>query len=313
TLTISITATDLATAHDVQIAVVNPGNQISPTVLFSIAVPVPTIDSVTPTSVISGEPGFQVKVTGSNFSSTSVINVNGSAKATSVQSSTGALTANISDADIAAPGSLSITVTDNGATSTPASIEVLRPTIDSVDPPSVLLGSLSATIRISGEAFLPTSKVIFRGSEVPTTFNTDGSLTAIINGADLIDAGSFAVNVRNSESSLSAPFFLTVVAPGTPVINSIAPSSLAVGATGDITINGLNFVPLSVVRINGVDHLTTFLGGTQITASLLTSDTLAPGSLSVTVRNPDGTTSPAATLAVTGAPIVKPKRRGVRH
>src|SRR5262249_4340341 len=146
------------------------------------------------------------------------------------------------------------------------------------------------------------SKVIFRDAEQPTTFNTaDGSLTAIINGSGLVDAGLFAVNVKNSPQSLSVPVLITISSPGSPLITSI--NSVVVGDTTAI-VTGQNFVPLSVVRVNGVDRATTFLGNTQLSFQFEAADTQNPGTLSVTVRNPDGTVSPAFTLTVTGAPVI---------
>ena len=220
------------------------------------------------------------------------------------------LLTNVTDAEVASYGTLSITVTDNGATSAPATLTVLRPTIDTIEPAALLAGSLSATLRVSGSGFLPTSKVIFKSVEQPTTFNSDGSLTAIINGADLITPGQYAVNVRNSPISTSIPVLITVASPGTPQITSAGP--ISVGMT-TLLVNGQNFVPLSVVRINGTDRTTTFVSSEQLSAQLLASDAAGPGSFSVAVRNQDGTTSNSVTVQVTGAAVIPIHRRGAKH
>ena len=309
-LHVDFTSADLASAHDFQIQVVNPGGLASLISTLSVTVPVPAISSIAPDTVVSGQSGFQLKVTGDNFSPTSVINVGGVPHYTQVQQSTGALLTTVTDADISAPGTLAVTVTDNGATSAPVNLTILRPSIDSIDPSALLLGSLSATLRVSGSAFLPTSKVVFKGADQPTTFNSDGSLTAIINGADLLTPGQFAVNVRNSPFSLSAPMPIFVVSPGTPEISSVSP--VFVGST-TITVDGAHFVPLSVVRINGTDRTTTFLGGSQLSATLESGDAAAPGSFVVTVRNPDGTTSNSVTVTVSGPFVIPIHRRGARH
>lgn len=309
-LHVDFTAGDLAAAHEFEVQVVNAGNVASLIVPFVVSVPVPSITSISPDTVISGQAGFQLKVTGENFTPASVINVNGIAHATQVQQSTGALLTTVTDAEVATFGTLSITVTDNGATSAPATLTSLRPNIDTLDPAAVLSGSLSATITVTGTGFLPTSKIIFKGQEQLTTFNADGSLTTTINGADLITPGQYAINVRNSSSSMSVPVILTVTSPGTPQITSAGP--ITVGATS-LLVNGSSFVPLSVVQINGADRITTFLGGGQLSAQLETGDAAGPGTFSVRVRNPDGTTSNSVTVTVTGQAVVPIHRRGVRH
>jgi hypothetical protein len=309
-LTIDLSASDLDSAHDFIVDVINSGGLSSPDATFSVSVPVPTIATISPDTVISGDAGFQLTVTGTNLSPTSVINVDGVPHSTQQQPSTGALITTVAASEIASYGDLSITVTDNGTTSSPASLTALRPTIDSIDPSAIVLGSLSATLRVTGSAFLSTSKVIFKNVEQPTTFNTDGSLTAILNGADLLDAGLFAINVRNSPLSLSIPVLLTIASPGSPVITAV--SAVAVGST-TATVSGANFVPLSVVRINGADRATTFLGGNQLSVQFESGDTAGPGTLTVTVRNPDGTISGPFSLTVTGEPVIPIHRRGARH
>jgi IPT/TIG domain-containing protein len=307
-LRVIFTASELATPHDYQINVVNPGGLVSPPATFSVTTPVPAITGLSPDTVISGDAAFLLSVAGDNLSASSVINVNGIAHAT--QFAAGVLTTTITAAEIAGPGTLAITVSDHGATSAPATLKVLRPTITQIDPGVLVIGSPSATIHVEGTAFLPTSKVLFKTIEQPTKANDDGSLTATINGADLVTPGDFAVNVRNSASSLSVPVNISVVSPGTPEISAVSP--VTIGASV-LTVDGAHFVPLSVVRINGADRLTTFVSGTQLRAQLETSDTATLGAFTVTVRNPDGAVSTGVAVPVTGPPVILPRRRGARH
>jgi len=309
-LHIDLGASDLDNAHDFIVNVINSGGVASLDATFSVSVPVPRITTISPGSVISGDAGFQLTVNGDNISPTSVISINNVTHSTSQNPTTGALVTTVAASEIASYGDLAVTVTDNGVTSAPVMLSVLRPTIDDIDPSAILLGSLSVTLRVSGSGFLPSSKVIFKNVEQLTTFNTDGSLTAILNGADLIDAGLFAINVRNSPLSMSLPVLITVASLGSPVISNVGATS--VGATTG-TVSGANFVPLSVVRVNGVDRATTYLGSDHLSFTFDPADTQNPGTLSITVRNPDGTTSPAFTLTVTGEPVIPIHRRGARH
>ncbi len=313
-LDISVAAADLTTPRLVPVQIVNPGGVVSPVVLFPVVIPVPTIATLTPASVISGDAGFQLVVTGTNFSTDSVININGSPRTTQLQSATGALTTNVDASEISAPGALSVTVSRNGGASAPANLAILRPTITSVNPTVIVIGSPSVTLNVQGSAFLSISAIVFKGSDQPTTFNPDGSLTATIDATTLTDPGQYAVVVKNSPSSSSTPFLIEVQAPGTPQIASVAPSSIAVGSgVTTIQLSGANFVPLSVVTVNGSDRVTIYVAGNVLQADLMAQDISAPGTLHVAVRNPGGATSAEALVTVTGTSVIPPRRRVVGH
>jgi len=309
----TLSASDLATAHDVQIVVVaNTGS--SAAVTYSILVPVPVITSLTPSSVISGDSAFQLTVAGNNFTASSIVNLNGSPRSTIQDPNTGALIANLSASEIAAPGTLQITVTSNGVTSAASPLAVRAPQIATVTPLSITAGVLSQDVVVTGDAFLPTSKIIFRGNELVTTFNSDGSLSATINGGDLTSPGTFAVNVRNSPTSISNAMFIQVISAGTPHIDSIDPFTFSVGSgITSIRVFGGNFVPLSVVRINGTDRTTQFVSSGELDATLLSTDFASAQTLHITVHNLDGTTSAEVTLVVTGEGTSTGRHRAVRH
>jgi hypothetical protein len=73
------------------------------------ASPMPTLSSLAPASAIPGTGAFVLTATGSNFGSASVVNWNGSPRATTFVSAT-TLTAQILASDIASGGSAAVTV-----------------------------------------------------------------------------------------------------------------------------------------------------------------------------------------------------------
>ncbi len=308
----TLTSSDLATAHDVQLAVAASAGT-SASVTYSIVVAVPTITSINPTSAISGDNGFQLTVTGTNFSPTSIVNVNGVPRSTT-QNINGALVTNVSTTEIASAGTLQITVTDNGATSAATPLPVLAPQITQVTPAAITAGVLSQDIVVTGTSFLPTSTIVFKGNSLVTTLNSDGTLSATINGADLITPGSYALNVINSPTAISNPFFVQVFSAGTPHIDAIDPGSFSANSgVTSIRVIGGNFVPLSVVRINGTDRTTTYVSAAELDATLLPDDTATAQTLHVTVRNLDGTTSAEMLLIVTPEGTTTGRHRAVRH
>jgi Divergent InlB B-repeat domain len=85
------------------------GNTVVTATFSQTPNPVPTLTSLSPTTVTVGGPDFVLTVTGTNFISSSVIQWNGLPLATTFVSS-GRLTATVPASNIAASGTISITV-----------------------------------------------------------------------------------------------------------------------------------------------------------------------------------------------------------
>ena len=87
-----------------------------------------------------------------------------------------------------------------------------------------------------------------------------------------------------------------------PAITSITPEAII--ATADavvVNITGNNFQSGSQARIDGATVSTTFISETELTANITPPVTSTPARYALTVRNPDSTTSNAATFTVFGA------------
>lgn len=302
-LRVGITAADLSSPRQLSIVVLNPGGTASPAVLLPIVLPVPTISALNPSSVTSGDVGFTVTVTGSNFSTRSVINVNGVPKATTFVTATGALQATVAAADISAPGNVAITVADGTLLSAPVQLEVRRPTISSITPNVLPFGAVSERIRVQGSNFLTTSVIVFNGTALPTEFNfEDGSLSATLTGAQLNAPGSYFVFVRNSPDSTSLGQIVAVASAGSPAITSIEPGTLAVNAESrEVIIRGENFVERSTLLIEGSPRTPSFASPTEIRYTLLPADVATQRVLHFRIANPDGATSNEVTLIVGSA------------
>ncbi len=135
-MTAAIPASDVASVGTHTITVVNPtpGGGTSNGVTLTMTPPpaAPTLSSISPTSVSAGGAAFPLTVTGTNFVGTSVVQVNGSARATTVGSAT-SLTATILASDIASGGTPAITVmtpAPGGGVSSGATLTVIGPSLD---------------------------------------------------------------------------------------------------------------------------------------------------------------------------------------
>ena len=193
-----------------------------------------------------------------------------------------------------------------GGTSNTASFPVqamsnLLPATSGLVPNLTVAGSVRDTlaVRVNGSNFVPGSVVRWNGSNRLTTFFNAGRIDATIPASDLLSAGTAQVTVFTpvpGGGTSNAQTF-TIDNP-LPILNAISPTSAPAGEPGLIlTVIGSNFVPGSVVRWNGANRPTTFIGNSQLRASIPASDLAMMGSPNVTVFTPGpggGTSAPQA-------------------
>src|SRR5439155_9710694 len=90
-------------------------------------------------------------------------------------------------------------------------------------------------------------------------------------------------NVRSSAELYTPPG----VNPVPLISQPLVPDAVAPGGAGfTLTVNGTGFVPGSVVNWNGSPRTTSFVNGSQLTASILASDIAVASTAAVTVINP---------------------------
>src|SRR5262249_19545361 len=128
-LTAAIPASDLAVAALLSLSVFTPtpGGGTSAAVTFTVNNPAPSISNISPSTALVLGPSFTLTVNGSGFVSSSVVQVNGSARPTTFVSAT-QLTAQVSNNDILTLGQRSITVfnpSPGGGTSNTATLTVI--------------------------------------------------------------------------------------------------------------------------------------------------------------------------------------------
>ena len=314
----NLPSTDLDTVGSFTITVANssPGGGTSNGVIFTVsAFPVPTISTLSPSSVVVGSPDLTVTVTGTNFVSGSVVKFDGTVRTTIVVSDT-QLTATILAADLASVGTYNITVTNpapGGGTSNTAVFTVTAipnpvPTITTISPSTKLSTDAPFTLTVNGNNFVSASSVIIQGLAVPTTFVSAAQLTTSI--APVPPAGTYTVTVVSPDPCVSTSgctsntVVLTINNP-VPTTTSIDPASATVGGPAfSMTVNGSGFIADSIVNINGSPRATAYVSATQLTASILASDLTVIKKYSITVINspPKGGTSNPQVFSVVPVP-----------
>jgi len=128
----TLSASDLAAAQSITVAVANPEPSAGPSNQIAFAItpltsnPTPTLVSASDTSVPAGWPGFQLTVNGTNFVAASVLQWNGINRQTTVTSST-ELRAAIPADQLVSPGAAQISIVNpspGGGASSPLPIHV---------------------------------------------------------------------------------------------------------------------------------------------------------------------------------------------
>lgn len=216
---------------------------VSPTV--TINNPVPATTSISPTSATAGGSTFTLTVNGSNFVSASVVNWNGSARATTFVSGS-QLTATINSSDISSAGTSTVTVvtpSPGGGTSNAQIFTVNNPVpvTTSISPTSKTVGDPGFTLTVNGSNFVSGSIVQFQGSNRTTTFVNSGQITATIPASDLATVGTFNITVFNPTpgggTSGAQTFTVTAVPPPPDTTAPAAISNLSASGASTSSID----------------------------------------------------------------------------
>ncbi|MHC1733387.1 MAG: choice-of-anchor D domain-containing protein [Bacteroidales bacterium] len=256
--------------------------------------PVPTLSNLNPSYATAGSSAFNLTVNGTNFANGSKVRWNGTDRTTMYVNST-QLTASIPASDTASAGTATVTVfnpapgggTSGGLTFTIDAVNPV-PTLSNLNPSSATAGGSAFTLTVNGTNFVNGSKIRWNGADYTTTYVSGTQLTASIFATDIASAGTASVTVFNSApgggTSSSAAFSIN---NPSPTISNISPASTTPGGSAfTLMVNGSNFINGSKIRWNGTDRPTTYVSGTQLTASIPAADIVAAGTAAVTVFNP---------------------------
>ncbi len=202
-LTISLAATDQATAGTYAVIVTNPspGGGASNSMSFTVDNPVPTITSFSPASVESGSAAQQFTITGTNFVSGSMVSYNGAAQTATFVSAT-QLKIALTAADQATAGTFAVVVTNptpggGASNSVDFTVDNPVPTITSFSPASVESGSAAQQLTITGTNFVSGSTVTYNGAAQTASLVSATQLTITLTATDQATAGIYPVIVTN--------------------------------------------------------------------------------------------------------------------
>jgi hypothetical protein len=176
---------------------------------------------------------------------------------------------------------------------------VAAPSLNSVNPNSVVQGGGDLTLAISGSNFVPGAKAMFNAAPLVTSFVSATQLTALLPGSNLTAPGTFPITVANpdAEGAVSTSFsFVVQPAAVTPTIQSLSLSAPSV--TGGSSLTGTIMLsspaPAGGVQISLSSDNPTALPNGPVT--VLAGQTSATFTVSTAVVSSNQTANITATL-----------------
>src|SRR6202008_4214797 len=199
--------------------------------------------SIAPASTTVGGAAFTLTLTGTGFATGATVNFGSSPAITPLSLTSTQIVATIPAPDIAAAGTLNVTVTNPAAGGTSNALTFTinnpAPTETAISPTSATAGGAAFTLTVNGTGFVSTSVVKFNGAAKTTTFVSATQLTAAITATDIATAGTASVTVTNPAPSGTSNAVSFAINNPVPTLSSISPSSAAAGSAAfTLTVNG---------------------------------------------------------------------------
>ena len=270
--------------------------------------PAPTLTSLSHPTVPVGSAAFTLTISGTGFVPTTLLRVDNDRYVGLSVHYVGPtqLTLTVPASLLTAPDSVEITAFNTGpgggeSNALRFTVGAPAPTLTSIDPQAVLAGSPTFTLTVNGANFVSGTVARVDGSNVPTTYVNATRLTATIAAHYLEAPGQLEITVGNPGpgGGNSPPLVLSVLNP-IPEIAAITPAMFPDADGRRVRVHGSNFVPSSVVRWNGLNRMTTYVGPSELIVLLDPADIANAGVGAITVFNhaPGGGSSSAANFSV---------------
>ena len=280
--------------------------------------PAPVIESLSPSTVPAGSPGFTLLVDGSSFVPSSVVSWNGSPRPTTFVTPA-QLQAAITAADVAGAGAAPVTVVSpgpGGGTSPAATFTIGAPTTLAVSATtSTPGGSVTATVSNGNGGSL--AWLALASVSAPHT----SYLQHVYIGAG-VTTRTWTVSMPTTPGAYEfryypgAAYTPTVTSPTVtvqagpspvPVVTSLSPAAIGAGSGAlTLTVRGSGFAAASTVRWNGANRPTTFVSPSELRASIAAADVMSQGTAAVAVFTPapGGGTSASLTMTIAPPPVL---------
>jgi uncharacterized repeat protein (TIGR01451 family) len=279
--------------------VVTPGGASAP-LSFTVLLPPPTIDSITPASGLVGT-NVDVTITGTNFGPGFGVDAGANITVSNVTLiDLATATARFAISADASPGSRGIGVgTFSGVAVGSFTVIPPAPVLTAISPSSAVQNSLGKAypVVLTGTNFFsPTGSVSGAGVTISNLKAiSSSSAVGILSVAANADVGGRDVTVTTLGGT-SSPVTFNVLPPF-PIINGIDPSIVVRGTSVKVTFTGLNFAQdaTTVESIPGIAVSDTVVANpTSMSATFSISSSAVLGARNVQLTTPLGTSAPVS-------------------
>ncbi len=309
-LTAEVSSEQIAAAGNIDVSVVNSALQggTSNVAVFAVSTlpPVPTLTSISPSSIPANTPPQTLTFTGTGFSPTTMVYYGNKYYQPTYISTTKLTLANFTPY-LAAGSDIAFAVDDIASGDVNSntlivSITAAVPLISTIAPTSIFAAQGALNLTVTGQYFSATSVVYVNGSARPTT-HTNGVLTAQLTAVDVANAGNAQITVRDPVSGSMASNAVNLVIQSLPVLalSTLSPATVPAGNSAfTLTVLGNGFTANSTIAWNGLLLTTTHVSVSEVHASVTAAQVASVASIPITVVNPmnQGGTSVPLTLSV---------------
>jgi trimeric autotransporter adhesin len=176
--------------------------------------PFPTVTSLSPPTVYVNNPTTTITINGSGFLATSTASLTTYPNSTTITLPTTFVSATqikvqVPDTDLSNQGQLNLYVTNpapgGGTTSTSLQVISPEPSISSTSPTSIVAGTASEPIVITGQNFAAGATVQWNGTNIPATYLSSTQLQVQPTTAELASAAIIQLTVTNPSPGTISP------------------------------------------------------------------------------------------------------------
>lgn len=300
-LAAQISASDIALPGNDAVSVSDQTSGVALSNSVNFTVTGPALSSISPSSATAYAPAFTLTVNGSNFTTSSVVEWQG-APLTTTHSSATVLTALVPAADLAAAGSVPVTVAASAgsqAVSSPQSFTV-EPlpalSLNSIFPTVVYAGGPAFNLTVLGQGFTGSSAIEWNGSPLTTTYVSTHELIAQVQPSAIATPGMVSVTVQNpaAQGGASGAQVLTITAtqPSNDAVafqinaqhsGAVNFDSVTLPPPGGWTSPDLGGKPSYALIANGKVYLTVATsGGSELVALDRATGAIVSGPIAIT-------------------------------
>ncbi|MCU1221907.1 MAG: hypothetical protein JWN42_3104, partial [Candidatus Angelobacter sp.] len=139
-----------------------------------------------------------------------------------------------------------------------------------------------------------------QGSAQPLVSTLNAIDGAVTSNMAIVPAANGSISIFGSNPThlvmdISGYFIAPPTGPPPTIVQMTPGSAVSGGAAFTMTLTGTNFVPASVVQFNGSARTTTFVSSTQLQAAITSADLASVAMARVTVQNPQANGGISAT------------------